>query len=44
MRGRISATDDEIREAYKARSIRDIQKSLKVGLRRIRRVVREVPA
>jgi len=40
MRGIAVVSDQEIRTAYKTRSIRDIQKNMKVGIHRIRRVVR----
>lgn len=40
MKGISIVTDDQIRDAYKTRSIRYIQKNMKVGIHRIRRVIR----
>ena len=42
MKGVVSATDDQIRIAYQTKSIRQIQKEMKVGIRRVRKVVRGV--
>lgn len=38
--GYISCTDNEIREAYKTKSIRQITKQMQVGIHRVRRVIR----
>lgn len=40
MKGIISATDEQIREAYKTQSKRQICKTMGVGIHRVRKVTR----
>ena len=45
MKGHISATDEQIASAYKdGKFIRQICREMKVGIHRVRKVVRSVPA
>lgn len=45
MKGHVSATDEEIREAYQKMSKREICKKMSVGIHRVRSVIRgSVPA
>ena len=43
MKGYIALSDEQIREAYKTKSIRQITKTMGVGVHRVRKVVRGAP-